>query len=755
LKRVLPWLALSVCGTGLALSAERIDAGSLADLPDPLVGTDSRFELSHGNTYPAVFTPFGMIGWTAQTGEGGWPYQYSKDRIQGFLATHRPSAWTADYGPFSLMPVTGKLKVLPSERASRFEHRNEDARAYRYSVVLDDYHVRAEMTAAPRGGVLRFTFPRTDQAYVVFDANSGGSSIRIHPETSTITGTNSSILGNFPPNFAQFFVAVFDRKFTSYGTWDEAGVQAAVSERQGPHVGAYLGFSTTEGEAVTVRVGVSLISLEQARRNLDAETPDSGFGQAVARARAAWENELGRIEIRGGSDAERRTFYTALYHSFQLPRAIHETDAAGATVHYSPYDGKVHPGTMYADSGFWDTFRAEFPLFTVVQPGRDAEMIRSMLNAYDEGGWIPKWPNPGYSNIMIGTHGDSIVADAFVKGIRDYDLNKAFAALSKDATQPGTGRYEARNGILDYIRLGYVPADKVRESAACTLEYAYDDFCVAQVARGLGKLDEARTFMRRSKNYGNLFDAKTGFMRGRNSDGSWVEPFDPLAWGGVYTEGNAWQWLWSVQHDVPGLIELLGGKDGFIHRLDTLFSMTSDFKVGGYGQVIHEMTESKMAGTGQYAHINEPVHHVIYLYNYAGQPWKAQKWVREIMDRFYRPGPDGWLGDEDTGQMSAWYIFSAMGFYPVNPGQPVYALGSPLFDHVKIHLENGKTFTVEVDRSHHEDRYVQAAWLNGARLDRAWITHREIAGGGVLRFRLGARPNPEWGAAGMPAVDPM
>jgi predicted alpha-1,2-mannosidase len=723
---------------------------SLAELPDPLVGTDSKYELSHGNTYPGVFVPFGMVDWTPQTGEGGWPYQYSKDTIQGFLATHRPSAWTSDYGPFSLMPVTGELRVLPQARATKFSHANENAKAYCYTVLLKN-GIRAEVAPTVRGGALRFTFPAVQKAWLVIDASAGGSTIEIHPETRTITGVNHEIRDGFPANFGQSFVAVFDRDFVQYGSWDEGSVRNGSTAHQGKHVGAFVRFSADAGQTVTVRIATSLISPEQAMRTLRAEIPNDDFEQVAARARAAWERELGRIELSGGTLAQRRTFYTAFYHSLQLPHVLHEISEDGSVVHYSPYDGRVHPGTMYADTGFWDTFRAEFPLFTVIEPTRDAEIIRSLLNAYDEGGWLPKWPNPGYSNVMIATHADSVIADAWIKGIRDFDGDKAYAALRKDATQPGTGRFEARNGIADYIRLGYVPADKVRESASCTLEYAYDDFCVSRMAHALGKMDDAAIFRKRAENYRNAFDPSTGFMRGRNSDGSWLEPFDPLAWGGAYTEGNAWQWLWSVQQDVSGLITLLGGKDAFLARLDTLFSMTSDYKVGGYGHVIHEMTEAKLAGTGQYAHINEPVHHVIYLYNYAGQPWKAQKWTHAIMDKFYLPGPDGWLGDEDTGQMSAWYIFSALGFYPVNPGQPIYALGSPMFDSAVLHLENGKTFTVEARRSSPADIYVQGAWLNGKPLDNCWIEHRQILDGGVLRFQLGPQPNTAWGTSGIPA----
>ncbi|HUO28357.1 MAG TPA: GH92 family glycosyl hydrolase [Bryobacteraceae bacterium] len=743
------FFGLCIPAFGIAFSClGQTHPASLADLPDPLVGTDSKYELSHGNTYPGVFVPFGMIGWTPQTGEGGWLYQYSNDAIQDFLATHLPSAWTEDYGPFSLMPVAGELHVLPRERAAKFKHAEEDAKAYCYSVRFEN-GMRAEVTPSIHGGVLRFAFPAGQKAWVVLDASAGGSAIEMHPDTRTITGVNHHIRGGFPANFGQYFVAVFDRDFAEYGAWDKGGVAPGAKERRGEHVGAFVRFPA--GQTVTVRVATSLISPEQALRTLQAEIPSSDFDHAAARARSAWERELGRIELRGGTAAQHRTFYTALYHAFQFPHALHETNAAGTVEHYSPYDGKVHPGTMYADTGFWDTFRAEFPLLALVAPARDAEIIRSLLNAYDEGGWLPKWPNPGYANVMIATHADSIIADAWTKGIHNFDGGKAYAALRKDATEPGTGRYEARNGIADYIRLGYVPADKVKESASCTLEYAYDDFCVSRMAHALGKIEDAALFAKRAQNYRNIYDPLTGFMRGRNADGSWVAPFDPLAWGGVYTEGNAWQWLWSAQQDAAGLISLLGGREAFLARLDTLFSMTGDYKVGGYGKVIHEMTEAKMAGTGQYAHINEPVHHVIYLYDYAGEPWKAQRWTHQIMDRFYLPGPDGWLGDEDTGQMSAWYIFSALGFYPVNPGQPVYALSSPMFDRAVLHLENGKTFTVEAHRSQPGDVYIQRAWLDGRPLDNCWIEHREILAGGVLRFELGSQPNKAWGTSSIPA----
>ena len=515
-----PWLgflSLAVVGT--------LNAQHFADLPDPLVGTDSSYELSHGNTYPAVFLPFAMSNWTAETGDGGWPYQYSKDRIRGFRSTHRPSAWMFDWGPFSVMPMTGKLRLLPDERASKFRHRDEDARAYRYRVLLEDYGIQAEMAPTRHGGILRFTFPRAKQAWVVIDDSPGGAALHVDPETQTISGTNSSAPRSTASNFTLYFVAVFDHAFIVHGASDKA---------------AWVGFSTRQGESVTVRVGTSLIGAEQARRNLDREIPRPDFDRVVADARAEWDRELGRIEIAGGAEAERRTFYTALYHAFQMPRMLTETDATGAEVHYSPYDGKVHSGPMFSDTGFWDTFRAEFPLLALLQPARDAEIIRAMLNAFDEGGWIPKWPNPAETNVMIGTHADSVIADAYAKGIRDYDVDKAYRALYKDATQTGSGNFEGRGGLEDYVRLGYVPADHgVPESVSRTLEYAYDDFCVATMAQALGKADDYRLFTGRSRNYRNVFDPSTGFMRGRTAAGAWVQPFDPLDWGGVFTEGLA------------------------------------------------------------------------------------------------------------------------------------------------------------------------------------------------------------------------
>ena len=667
-------------------------AGTLADLPDPLTGSDSGFELSHGGTYPAVFLPFAMCNWTAENGAGGWPYQYRNDRIFGFRATHRPSPWMVDYGPISFLPETGELKLAPGERGSRFRHADEESRAYRYRVFLQDYRITAEVAPARHGGILRFTFPRTDRAYVIADADE------LHIDRDRITGESRRTSRGTAENFAVYYVAAFDHPFAESGMQDGH---------------AWVRFATGEDERVTVRVGTSLISLEQAQRNLDHEIPRADFDAVAARAREEWDRELGRIDVRGGALEQRRTFYTALYHALQFPRMLAESDASGGQVHYSPYDGKIHAGPLLSDTDLWATHRAEFPLLALLQPKRDAEMIRAMLNAYAESGRIPKWPNPGETDVGIGAPAGCVIADAYLKGIHDFDAEKAYAAIRSDG--------EARK----------VPA---QGSVSWTLGNAFDDACVAHIARALGKAGDDSQFLRRSKAYRGVMQM----------------PADPLAWGGAYIDGNAWQWMWSAQQDVPGLVALLGGREAFIARLDELFTMTSDYHVGAYRQVTHRMREAKLANMGQYAHMDEQMNHVPYMYDYVGQPWKTQQRVREIMDRLYRTGPDGLPGDDDTGALSAWYIFSALGFYPVNPSQPVYALGSPLFDRAAIHLENGGTFVVMASRAHASDAYIQSATLDGKPLQRPWITHAEITRGGTLSFRLGPTPNRAWGASAMP-----
>lgn len=720
-------------------------AEDLVECVNPLIGTDSSYELSNGNTYPSVSMPFGMTAWTPQTAEERWIYTYQADSIQGLRATHQPSPWISDYGHFTLMPMVGILTADGRDRASAFSHDNEEASPHYYRVRLDRYDVTAEITPTMRCSFIRFTFPKSDSSFVLLDAHPGGADIKILPSENKIVGYTRSNTGGTPENFACYFVAVFDKPFERHYTWSENGIDSGSVEDEGEPAGAIVGFKTQVRETIQVRIGTSFISTEQAERNLRNEIGDSTFDEAKDNARKAWEEELNKIQIEGCSDEQRIVFYTSFYRCLLFPRVWYEIDEQGQPFHFSPYDGKIHPGFMYTDTGFWDTFRAVFPFFTILYPDRDSEIIQGLLNAYDEGGWFPKWMSPGYRDSMIGTHVASIIADAYFKGIREFDVDKAYEAMMKDAMVKSNQGGRGRVGIEFFKNLGYVPADKVREATSRTLEFAYDDFCVSKMAQALDNKEDYELFTDRALNYQNVFDPATGFMRGRNHDGSWIEPFSPIEWGGAYTEGCAWQYLWSVQHDVQGLIDLMGGRDAFVKKLDALFSTPSDFEVGSYGRVIHEMREMARAKMGQYAHGNEPVHHVIYLYNYAGQPWKTQRLVRKVLNELYGPGPDGLCGDEDNGQMSAWYLFSALGFYPVCPGEPYYVIGSPIFNKATVHLPDDRKFVVIAHNNSESNMFIQSAKLSGEEHTRTWISHSSITNGGQLELVMGPRPNKKWG----------
>jgi predicted alpha-1,2-mannosidase len=714
---------------------------------NPLIGTDSNYKLSNGNTYPSIALPFGMTSWTPQTAEEHWIYTYKADSLQGLRATHQPSPWIADYGNFSVMPVTGNLRVGAKDRASKFNHEKEKALPYYYRVELDRYHVTAELTPTMRCSYIRFTFPRTDSAYVLIDAHPAGAFVNILPEENKVVGYTRSNSGGAPDNFACYFVALFDKGFISHGTWSASNIQPGSNEKKGEHVGAFVQFKTDESEVVQLKIGTSFISIEQAEKNLKQEIGKKEFNEIKHQAQNLWNKELNKIQIEGATEEQNIIFYSAFYRCLLFPRVWYEFDGNGEPYHFSPYDGKVYPGFMYTDTGFWDTYRAVFPFFTILYPQRDIEIIQSLLNAYDEGGWLPKWMSPGYRDAMIGTHTASVIVDAYFKGIRDFDVNKAYEAMWKDAMVKSEQGGRGRLGIEYYKTLGYIPTDKIKEATSRTLEFAYDDFCVAQMAKALGKEKDYEIFIERAKNYRNVYDETTSFMRGRNRDGSWLEPFNPIEWGGTYTEGCAWQYSWSVQHDVQGLINLMGGRKIFSKKLDALFSTPSHFvDVGSYKRIIHEMTEMVLADMGQYAHGNEPVHHVIYLYNYAGQPWKAQKWARRVMEELYGPGPDGYCGDEDNGQMSAWYIFSVLGFYPVCPGEPFYAIGSPLFKKTTLYLPNARTFIIEATDNSKSNRFIQSAKLNGENFSKTWISHSTIINGGKLEFIMGPQPNKNWGS---------
>ena len=719
-----------------------------ADLVNPLMGTDSKPSYSNGNTYPAIARPWGMNCWLPQTGKmgDGWAYQYGADKIRGFKQTHQPSPWMNDYGQFALMPGTGRVKMDENARASWFSHKSEEVHPYYYRVYLADYNLTTELAPTERAARFRFTFPRTDSAYVVFDALDQGSYVKVLPAENKIIGYTTKNSGGVPAGFRNYFVVVFDQPFASSQVYRDGAVAAGVSEMTADRAGAAVTFRTRREQAVQARVASSFISPEQAERNLQ-EIGTDDFEAVKAKGRAAWSQALGRAEVEGGTLDQRRTFYSCLYRSLLFPRKFYELDAAGQPVHYSPYNGQTVPGYLYTDTGFWDTFRAQMPLLALLYPEESARMQAGLANAYREGGWLPEWASPGYRNVMVGNNSAAVVADAYLKGLSGADAATLYQALLHGANHAGPLEAVGRAGAEYYTKLGYVPADvKLNESAARTLEYAYDDFAIYQMGKALGRpTKETDGYARRSQNYRQLFDKQVGLMRGRNQDGSWHAPFNPVKWGGDFTEGNAWHYTWSVFHDVQGLMNLMGGKKRFLETLDTVFALPPSFDASYYGSVIHEIREMQVANMGQYAHGNQPAQHIPYLYAYAGQPWKTQYWVREVLNRLYRPTPDGYCGDEDNGQTSAWYVFSALGFYPVCPATDQYVLGAPLFPKATLHLAGGRDVVLSAPTNTAETRYLTGLRFNGQPYAHNWLSYPELLKGATLDFEMGAAPNKQRG----------
>lgn len=719
------------------------------DYVSTLVGTESKFELSTGNNYPAVAMPWGMNFWIPQTGKmgNGWAYVYSADKIRGFKQTHQPSPWINDYGQFSILPITGKAEFDQDKRASWFSHKAEIATPYYYRVYLADYDVVAELAPTERACAMRFTYPESDKSFVVVDAFDKGSYVKILPEKQMIVGYTTKNSGGVPDNFKNFFVVKFDKPFTYKAAVADGTVGEGNTEATCNHAGAIIGFQTKRGEAVNVQVASSFISEEQALRNL-GELKDGCFYRIKAEGRKTWNNVLGKIEIEDQNIDHKRTFYSCLYRSVLFPRSFFEYDAQGKVVHYSPYNGKVLPGYMFTDTGFWDTFRCLFPLLNVMYPSMNTKMQEGLVNAYKESGFLPEWASPGHRGCMVGNNSASIVADAYLKGLRGYDAEELWKAVVHGAnnvhpTVSSTGRL----GHEYYNKLGYVPYDvKINENVARTLEYAYNDWCIYKFGKALGKSEkELKPFLARSYNYKNVFDPETKLMRGRNKDGKFQTPFSPLKWGDAFTEGNSWHYTWSVFHDPQGLINLMGGKQNFNQMLDSVFNVPPLFDDSYYGGVIHEIREMQIMNMGNYAHGNQPIQHMIYLYGYSGQPWKTQYWIREVMDKLYNAHPDGYCGDEDNGQTSAWYVFSAMGFYPVCPGSNQYVLGVPYFDKLTLHLENGKSLTVTAKGNSDDTRYVNAMTLNGETYNHNYLTHDAVMNGGNIVFDMSTTPNTQRG----------
>lgn len=728
------------------LHAQRKD---VVEYVNTLQGTNSKHELTRGNTYPTTALPFGMHTWTPQTGKNGdgWKYQYFKKTIRGFQQAHQCSSWTTDYCVFSFFPLTGKLVVNEDERATGFSHENETAKPNYYKVKLDNGIV-TEMAPTERGAHLRFSFPGGN-SYLVLDGYTGFSQVKIWPKERKITGYVSNNKNNKGNLIKSYFEVHFDKPFKSYGTWENRKntIQANGLESEGEGKGAYLQFG--DGETVQAKVASSYISPEQASLTLKTELGKfKNLDDTKAAAAKIWNAHLGRIAVEGGTEEEKATFYSCFFRASLFSRQFYEYDKDGKPYYFSPYDGKIHYGYMFTDTGFWDTFRAQFPLNALMYPTMHGRYMQALLHAQEQCGWLPSWSFPGEGGSMIGNHAISLLADAWVKGIRTFDPQKALQAYLHEATIKGPwGPSNGRHGFKEYYQLGYVPYPEYGEATAKTLEYAYDDFCGYQLADVTGNGFYKNIFARQMFNYKNVYDSATGFMRGRKANGDWTPNFDPVEWGGPFTEGNAWHWQWSVFHDVQGLIKLMGGTKNFNAKLDSVFSSSNKVNVGTYGGMIHEMTEMVMADMGQYAHGNQPIQHMIYLYNYSGEPWKAQQHVREVMRRLYNATENGYPGDEDQGQTSSWYVLSALGFYSVCPGTDQYVIGSPVFNKTTITLEDGKKFVIEAKGNNTGNVYIQSATLNGKRYSRNWLRYSDIANGGLLRFYMGNKPALKRGLA--------
>ena len=741
-------LALLAATSFFAARAQK-EEFSPVDYVNPLVGTQSSFELSTGNTYPAIARQWGMNFWTPQTGEmgNGWQYVYTDNKIRGFKQTHQPSPWINDFGQFSLMPVVGAPKFDQNERASWFSHKGEEAKAYYYKVYLAEHDVVVELSPTDRAALFRFTFPESKDSYVVVDAFDRGSHIEVDAANNRITGYTTRNSGGVPRDFKNYFVVEFDKPFEYVATFADGQLKENATEQTENHTGAVIGFATRKGEQVHARVASSFISPEQAAVNL-RELGDDSLEVLKEKGRKAWNEVLGRIEVSGGDLDQYRTFYSCLYRSTLFPHKLYEIADNGEVLHYSPHNGKVEKGYFYTGTGFWDTFRCLFPLLNMLYPSENLKMQEGLLNVYRESGFFPEWASPGHRGCMIGNNSASVLADAWMKGVRVEDPQTLFEGLVHGANNvhprvSSTGR----RGHEYYNTLGYVPYDvDINENAARTLEYAYNDWCIYRMAKELNRpKEEIDLYASRAMNYRNVFDPETRLMRGRNKNGEFMKPFSPLKWGDAFTEGNSWHYTWSVFHDPQGLIDLMGGEEEFVEMLDSVFIVPPVFDDSYYGGTIHEIREMTVMNMGNYAHGNQPIQHMIYMYDYARQPWKAQQRLREVMDRFYSATPDGYCGDEDNGQTSAWYVFSALGFYPVCPATDQYIMGAPLFKKAVIHFENGKTFEISAPENSAENFYIDDMKLNGKRYTRNYITHGDLMRGGRMDLDMSAEPNTRRG----------
>ena len=724
---------------------------------NPLIGTDTSFELSNGNTYPAIARPWGMNFWTPQTGKmgDGWAYTYKADQLVGFKQTHQPSPWINDYAAFSLMPSVGKLSVLEDERKLKFNHENEIVEPHYYSVIFDEINTKVEFTVTERSSFFKFHFPKTENANIIIDAFFKNSEIKVLPDENKIVGIARNNSGGVPENFANYFVIEFSQPFKKSGVWDGKGNIMLKNQLKGKHVGAYVSFNTEESDIIQAKVSSSFISHEQAWRNLKKELPENkNFDKILEEGRKSWNNELSKIKVESEDNAyglsNKIKFYSCFYRTILFPRQFHEYNAEGEQVHYSPYNGEILEGPLYTDNGFWDTFRAVFPFYTILYPEKLGEIMQGiMVNPYKESGWLPEWSSPGHRDCMIGSNSASIISEAFLKGIKNFDIDTAYDGIINSSENEGPLSSVGRKGAFEYNKLGYIPFDSsINENVARTLEYAYNDFSIWKLAVELNRPKaEIELFEKRANNYKNVFDSSTNFMRGKLKNGNFQSPFIPDAWGGAFTEGSSWHYTWSVLHDPQGLINLMGGRQDFVKKLDEVFTSeaTSDFSY--YGFKIHEILEMELLNMGQYAHGNQPIQHAIYFYNYAQEPWKTQEKIRYVLDNLYGTGADGYCGDEDNGQTSAWFLFSSLGFYPVAPVTMEYIIGSPLFNYVEISLPSGKKFIIDSAENSNKNIYVNNVKLNEENYNKNWLHHEDLTKGGKLIFNMKDTPNYQWGSS--------
>ena len=720
--------ALALALTMPALAQPKTATPDLVRYVNPLQGTDSSGSFSTGNTLPLVARPFAMTDWTLQTGEGNWGWWFSPHSrtLQGVRATHQPSPWMGDYGYFTVMAQTGKLYLQAGQRTSTYRMDETTIAPNYLKVPLRRYGTLLEMTPTERCSVFRFTFPKAETGRVLLQMESD-SQVVIDRESATISGLTRSKSGGTPDNFALYFVARFNRPWTKTQLALDNKVTESPAQVDGKSASAIVEFASDA--PVEMQIGTSFISPQQALQNLKTEVGAQSFDAVRAQGQSVWNETLGRITVTGATPAQLETFYSCLYRAHLFPRMFHETNAAGQVVHYSAYDGQVHPGVSYTDNGFWDTYRTVWPLFALIQPERYGEMVEGFMQSYREGGWLAQWSSPGYRASMPGTHGDAIIADAVVKGIGGFDVNEAYAAMTKHANQRSTQGGAGRNRIEDYLKLGYVPG-----SVSETLDFAYDDFCISQVAAKLGKTEDVQKYRERALNYRKIYDPSVGFMRAKDDEGKWMTPFDQYAWGGPYVEGGPWQSSWAVQQDPIGLANLMGGQQKFVAKLDAMLKAPPRYDIGGYGSEIHEITEMAITNFGQYGHGNQPTHHILYLFAAAGQPWKTQFWTRRVMDELY--SPQGFAGDEDNGEMSAWYVLNALGIYPLCPGRPEYVLGSPLFQSARVRVPGRRDLVVQAPNNSAKNVYVRQVSVDGKPYQPLWIPYQTLAAGGTLRFEM-------------------